>query len=97
MSEEKRIIIDKFCKRFLDVEEKPESFSKILDLSPKALKDCTEEDVNKLKEVKRKEDEELEGKEILMKKGRAKVLKTFTVTLLNFLSIKKTRTLPLSI
>jgi len=52
MSEEKRKIIEMFCRRFIVAEEKPDSFSDILKMSPTVLKGCNKEQAEKLRDHK---------------------------------------------
>jgi len=55
MSSDKEKIIKIFCKKFLDVEKTPNSFSEILNMSPDILKECNNENVEKLKKYKIKQ------------------------------------------
>ncbi|MHA1820971.1 MAG: ADP-ribosylation factor-like protein [Promethearchaeota archaeon] len=48
MSIERKKIIKNFCRRFLEVKEEPKSFSEILNLSPKVLKGCSDEEAEVL-------------------------------------------------
>jgi GTPase SAR1 family protein len=57
MSQDRKKIIKIFCKKFLEVEKTPKSFSDILDLKPIVLKDCEESDneilvKNKYKQIR---------------------------------------------
>ncbi len=55
MSSDKEKIIKIFCKKFLDVEKTPNSFSEILNMSPDVLKECNIENVEKLNKYKIKQ------------------------------------------
>jgi len=52
MSSDKEKIIKIFCKKFLDLEKTPNSFSEILNMKPDVLKDCSKENGDKLKKYK---------------------------------------------
>ncbi len=52
MSPDKEKIIKIFCKKFLDVEKTPNSFSEILNMNPDVLKECNKENEEKLKKYK---------------------------------------------
>ena len=52
MGSQKSQIIDVFCKKFLEVEKTPKSFSEILDMDPSVLKSCTVKDVLQLQNQK---------------------------------------------
>ena len=52
MSSDKEKIIKIFCKKFLDVEKTPNSFSEILNMNPDVLKECTKENGETLTKYK---------------------------------------------
>ena len=52
MSSDKEKIIEIFCKKFLDVEKTPNSFSEILNMNLDVLKNCNKENGEKLKKQK---------------------------------------------
>jgi len=52
MSSDKEKIIKIFCKKFLDLEKTPNTFSEILNMSPDVLKECNNESGEKLKQYK---------------------------------------------